>query len=339
MKNKTTFISVLLVALCLLGSTVFATPAHDAYHKRFAELANDTEYVAIRLKAADIKTEKGVITFKNENSWGGKDPVDTNIYQIDSETQIKPKLKEILQSKDFSDGKTPWIEAYILRSQHWGLSGAENETVSLALISEVNTNVSDTEEDKLFARLAEYNIMTKMDGDGFGKDVVVTRAQMAKILMTARNIITPLDPADFSDVPSNHWANSHIGNAQSFHYINGFEDGTFHPDESVTLEQVLTMTVRLLGYEPRAKELGGYPEGYLQTAREIGLFDGFTVLRDDDLVVPCTREYVAKVLNRALDVPLMMQTVVTLNPETDEYAVFDGNDGRPLETILSYYFA
>lgn len=99
------------------------------------------------------------------------------------------------------------------------------------------------------------------------------------------------------------------------------------------------MTVRLLGYEPRAKELGGYPEGYLQTAREIGLFDGFTVLRDDDLVVPCTREYVAKVLNRALDVPLMMQTVVTLNPKTDEYAVFDGNDGRPLETILSYYFA
>jgi len=59
--------------------------------------------------------------------------------------------------------------------------------------------------------------------------------------------------------------------------ITGDSDGNFRPQEEVTQHEFVTMVVRLLGFEARVQELGGFPHGYLQVADELRLLQNTTI--------------------------------------------------------------
>jgi len=76
----------------------------------------------------------------------------------------------------------------------------------------------------------------------------------------------------FADVPDDDSARTRvISVAFANGIITGEPGGMFRPDDFITNAEVITMAVRILGHGERAIELGGFPYGYLEVSREIGL--------------------------------------------------------------------
>ncbi len=109
----------------------------------------------------------------------------------------------------------------------------------------------------------------------------LTRAQMATILVRAYGKGTESAGKTFTDVPESHWAHSYISTAAAMGMVYGVSDTMFAPEHSVTLEQCVTMLLRSMGYENDAEKNGGYPNGYLNIARELGLLANVSEQRQD----------------------------------------------------------
>jgi len=84
----------------------------------------------------------------------------------------------------------------------------------------------------------------------------------------------------FSDVKGNHWARGYINLmatpvGEGAAMISGIGDGSFAPDNKVTVAQAITVLLRVLGYT--GKETGFiWPESYMELADSIGLLDNIS---------------------------------------------------------------
>lgn len=85
--------------------------------------------------------------------------------------------------------------------------------------------------------------------------------------------------------------------------ILGYPDGTFHPDETISFAQAVTVTLRTLGYN--AAEVGAFwPDNYIQKAASLGLTDGMRYAADDAI----TRADTVLMLGRALEADMSTST-------------------------------
>ena len=79
----------------------------------------------------------------------------------------------------------------------------------------------------------------------FMPDESITRAQMIKMLVLSKGIeIVEYASSSFSDVPRNHWALSYIEAAKTAGITEGYNDGTFKPERTVTREEMAVFIVR-----------------------------------------------------------------------------------------------
>ena len=111
-------------------------------------------------------------------------------------------------------------------------------------------------------------------GDGtFRPDNPVTRAEMATVLckLLKQDANLKKDGKKFSDVPTSHWGNAYVCKAASLGVLSGYGNGKFGPDDIVTYEQALTMMVNAMNFGSAAGKLGGYPNGYVKVADNLGL--------------------------------------------------------------------
>lgn len=88
---------------------------------------------------------------------------------------------------------------------------------------------------------------------------------------------TPKAP-EFTDT-ENHWAKSFVEELSAKKIINGYEDGTFKPDNAVTRAEFVTMVVRLLGLEEADADFADVNENdwfysYVGAAHKNGLISG-----------------------------------------------------------------
>lgn len=156
----------------------------------------------------------------------------------------------------------------------------------------------DVDENAAYAEAAEYlNEIGVMQGDtqgNFNPSKNVTRAQMAALLcrLIGETDTLAVDGSRFSDVPASYWANSYITKAASLEIINGYQDGSFRPDNVVTYAQAVTMVLNAIGGKKLAEEYGGYPDGYLIVAEANGILNGVTGSSDS----PMSRSSVALLL-------------------------------------------
>ena len=119
-----------------------------------------------------------------------------------------------------------------------------------------------------------------MQGDGSGNlnlSNSVTRAEFAKMLVAASSYHDTISEEGtgyslFQDVKSSHWASEYIKTAVEAGWLVGYTDGTFRPDQGVTLEEACTALLRLLGYES-ADLAGSFPQAQLSKASALGLRD------------------------------------------------------------------
>lgn len=94
----------------------------------------------------------------------------------------------------------------------------------------------------------QFGLMNGMGDDSFQPEGTLTRAQLVQLLANYDGI-TGLDrnvETGFTDVPAGKWYTGIVAWAAERGYVNGFEDGTFHPDEVVTREQLCTILTRFL---------------------------------------------------------------------------------------------
>lgn len=115
----------------------------------------------------------------------------------------------------------------------------------------------------------------------------VTRAQFVT-MMTRASIYKDTIGTDgsgyslFKDVKSNHWASEYIALAVRLGWASGYTDGSFRPDQTITLEEACTMLLRLLGYDSSALA-GSFPAAQLNKASALGLRDGISAKRGEVL--------------------------------------------------------
>ena len=85
-----------------------------------------------------------------------------------------------------------------------------------------------------------------LDGT-FKPDANITRAEFAKIIVSATNTLDTTAQAEFSDVSEDDWYNCYVASAYKEGFIQGYPDGTFRPDDFITRADICTIVSRSIG--------------------------------------------------------------------------------------------
>ena len=104
----------------------------------------------------------------------------------------------------------------------------------------------------------------------------VTRAQFAQMLVAAspyQDGAEGYGSSLFKDLKGDHWASGYVRIAIEQGWMTGYVDGSFRPDQAVTLEEGCAALLKALSYDPTALK-GAYPATQLSKASSLGLLDG-----------------------------------------------------------------
>ena len=154
----------------------------------------------------------------------------------------------------------------------------------------------------------------------FGPDKPITRGEFVKMLMVmhgsenanTEGVKTGFPDVDASEGKEAHWAHPYIKTAVDLKIINGYEDGTFRPDNNVKYEEAIKMMVCYLGGESAAKDkadaanLPIYPEGYIRVANEKLM----NVNISSSMGEYSSRADIAQLLYNSKDVQLKTPTII-----------------------------
>lgn len=154
----------------------------------------------------------------------------------------------------------------------------------------------------------------------------LSRREFAAAVVRAMGSMGEIEPFDtvFSDVKRDDAMSGYVQTAYTLGILNGFSDGKFYPYDTVTTYQAVKALVCMTGYEVRALLFGGYPNGYLQVAREVGILQGAAVGEDSKIA---TTDF-ARLLKNALNTDVL-QRVSYGAEDGDTYAAVPG------ETLLT----
>ena len=157
----------------------------------------------------------------------------------------------------------------------------------------------------------------------------VTRAEFARIIIGMKGLTGIVHQVEtgFYDVPMEHSKSGYVRLAHQMGVIQG-AGGYFRPDDRIVIDEALTMLVRALGYSPMAEARGGFPMGYFTVAEITELIEEFAHLDGVPFMLNgfATRNFLTTLVNRALDVPMMMQIIFpaeSADPPISAFAILD----------------
>lgn len=127
-------------------------------------------------------------------------------------------------------------------------------------------------------RLNSLGIVNGYPDGTFGPNKTITRAEFAKIadyLAGLGSSVTGMQstPSSFKDLKTSDWFNGAVNLAASQGFVEGYPDGTFRPNRTVTQAEVITVLMRILGYDNLA---GTWPDNYTAKATDLGVLDDVT---------------------------------------------------------------
>ena len=141
------------------------------------------------------------------------------------------------------------------------------------------SDVTDPDAAEAVAVLSSLGIVSGYSDGGYHPDDLLTRAQFCVLAVLAEGHGDQVQSSAyrtlFSDLSASHWAAAYVNLAQSEGLINGYGNGRFGPDDSVTVGQAVTIVLRLMGYTD--EDVGPlWPEDYMQKAATLGLMEGIS---------------------------------------------------------------
>ena len=312
------------ICFVLTAALIFScTAAFAENNMTLTQYGDDPNYTEVMVNANNIKKNSdGSVTFNGEDK--------KTTYIIDDDTDIyENSTYAAYEDKFLTSEEYTFIDFYALKSET-----EKGETVHVAAINSLSKGVVNfAPETNAASNLIDLGIII---GDLTGNlryEDAVTRAEMAAIVCRLLGMKDMPEGSEqvFTDVPVGHWASAYIDSARNANIINGNGDGTFRPEDKVTYDEAIKMLASLIGYEPKARGMGGYPEGFEKAADEISLTDGI-VYNGTDF---CLRSDVMIMCSRALDIPLMSQTSYG---ENAGYIIMDGTNGAPYHTLRTDIF-
>lgn len=149
--------------------------------------------------------------------------------------------------------------------------------LSLSLLTLPAAGAGAGDRDEAVAVLSGLDILSGYSDGLYHLEDALTRAQFCKLAILTEGhgdqVAGSAYRSLFSDVAGSSWAAPYINLAHEEGLMTGKGDGTFGPGEPVTLEQAVTVCLRLLGYTEA--DIGPFwPEDYLEKARKVGLLEG-----------------------------------------------------------------
>lgn len=163
------------------------------------------------------------------------------------------------------------------------------------------TDVPDTDPDfEVINFITDLGVLDGYADGSFRPDEIITRAELAKIIVNAMDYVLMPDENVYNDILKDYWATPWINAG----FYNGiiFMDGDkcFHPDEYVTYEQAVKTIIATLGYDGDLKTRFVYPDSYISSAKELGIIDDTSGTVGEF----CTRRQFVKMLYNSLEVPM-----------------------------------
>lgn len=147
------------------------------------------------------------------------------------------------------------------------ITRAEAAAILARLLAERNGAFITTADDTQFADipsnawysgyvkyLADFGVICGRGDGKFAPDEAVTRAEFTAMAVRFFKAYGGIDEIkdkypSFSDIPEGFWAAKYILDAAIRGWINGYNDGTFKADASITRAETVTLINRLLGRE------------------------------------------------------------------------------------------
>lgn len=92
--------------------------------------------------------------------------------------------------------------------------------------------------------MTELNIVKGYEDGSFKPNDPITRAEFATMASQFDKLSG--GSLNFTDVKTSHWAYSYIASAYNKGWISGYPDGSFRPEKSISREEVVSITNRML---------------------------------------------------------------------------------------------
>lgn len=100
--------------------------------------------------------------------------------------------------------------------------------------------------------LSAMGILSGYPDATFRPNAFITRAEFAAIA-TRFDADSDKTPAPFDDI-ANHWAKDEIAVATNNDWVNGYEDGSFYPQNNITRAETMSLVNRVLNRNPETAE-------------------------------------------------------------------------------------
>ena len=148
--------------------------------------------------------------------------------------------------------------------------------------------------------LKSMGIITGYADGTYGPQKNISRAEMATLICKAAGFEVSKDKtSQFPDVPKEHWASDYIDAAAKSGIVSGGSDGLFRPDDNVTYEEAIKMTVALACKTGAIKSSSpDWSLPYLEIADACGISGGLQGKKGEN----ASRADVAVMLNNSLSV-------------------------------------
>ncbi len=99
-------------------------------------------------------------------------------------------------------------------------------------------------------QLSQRGVIAGFPDGSFRPEEPVTRAQFAAMVNKAFQKAPQRQAINFTDVPSNYWASSAIGQAYTIGFLSGYPGNRFEPNQAIPRQQVLVSLANGLEYAP-----------------------------------------------------------------------------------------
>lgn len=153
-----------------------------------------------------------------------------------------------------------------------------------SLSSAYFTDVSDHRYAEAIDALAERQIIQGYPGNLFKPNQGITRAELLKIILFAANIERfPVEEACFKDVSTKERYAEVVCTAKGMGIVQGYSDGTFKPNQRVSLVEGLKMAIVGFGIEAKETNPGLRYQKYLDFAHQHSIFSKYEFFPEQDL--------------------------------------------------------
>ena len=178
-------------------------------------------------------------------------------------------------------------------------------------------------------KLAALEMVEGYDDGTWRPNDQITRAEFAKIACLAGGFSSSYDAlgnvsTPFSDVKVGVWYTGWVNLAYSQGYMKGDPNGTFRPNDPISENEVITVLLRLLGYNDNLA--GQWPVDYVRQAGLLGILDDVKIVGS----TPALRSTVAVMTDATLGENLVAWTKDKEIFEDREFGAGDAAGPRSL---------